>query len=484
MPCASEPPQAAFDVGFLGLTGLPSGFDNLARAMPRGTIRWAWGAGAALAALACSSPPGADGGAAAAAARAACAFGAGDLPAKTLADYPVGSAIPLDHLVLVMQENRTFDHYFSSLTVPGQTVDGASPTATNPDPTHPGASVSRFHQPALCFDPPAAGWTVEHRDLDDGGMDGFTAQSADKGDPSGARVLGYYDATDLPFYYSLANAFAISDRHFCSVLSTTYPNRLVYMAGTPFGETSNVIPPEADDAGSGYPNVFLRLNRAQVSWTFYFQAEPPSAGLFPDTWAANPSHFAPLSQFYSDADAGLLPSVSWVEASDFQGGVSPAEEPPCDPQVGEAFVEGVVRAVIASPQWPSTALFVTWDEGGGLYDHVVPPPACVPDDIPLSVPDGGFSVAFDQYGLRVPLLVVSPYAKRGYVSHQVTDHASILRFVEARFGLPAMTHRDANAVPPFDMFDFSHPDPSAPTLVPSVVDAGAEAYCAAKYPPP
>jgi phospholipase C len=447
---------------------------------------WRWIAGAlASAALACSSKPAADAGSAAAAARAACQFGAGDSAAATLPDYPVGAAIPIDHVVLVMQENRTFDHYFSSLTVPGQTVDGASPDATNPDPEHPGAPISRFHQPLLCFDGPAAGWTINHLDLDDGGMDGFTTQNVEPRDPSGARALGYYDGTDLPFYYSLANAFAISDRHFCAVLSTTYPNRLVYMAGTSFGETSNLIPPEMDDAGNGYPNVFQRLNDAQVGWTFYYQSDPPSAGLFPSTWAANPTHFAPLSQFYSDADAGLLPSVSWVEASDFLGGVSPAEEPPCDPQPGEAFVESVVRSVIASPEWPSLALFITWDEGGGLYDHVDPPPACVPDGLAPMIPDGGFQAAFDQDGMRVPFFVVSPYAKRGYVSHQVTDHASILRFVEARFGLPAMTHRDANAVPPYDMFDFSSPpDLSAPTLAPSVVDAGGEASCAAQYPAP
>jgi phospholipase C len=439
---------------------------------------------AAWATLACSSKPTATADAGLATARAACAFGAGDLPAKTLSDFPVGSAIPIDHIVLVMQENRTFDHYFSSLTVPGQTVDGASPTATNPDPEHASAPISRFHQPALCFDGPNAGWTINHVDLDDGGMDGFTAQNVEPDDPSGGRVLGYYDGTDLPFYYSLAQAFAISDRHFCSVLSTTYPNRLVYTAGTSFGETSNVIPPEQDDAGVGYPNVFKRLDDAQVSWTFYVQDQPPTVALFPSTWAANMSHIAPLAQFYSDADAGLLPSVSWVEASDFRGGISPAEEPPCDPQPGEAFVESVVRSLIASPQWPSSALFITWDEGGGLYDHVDPPAACIPDDIAPLIPDGGFQAQFDQYGMRVPFFVVSPYAKRGYVSHQVTDHASILRFVEDRFNLPAMTHRDANAEPPFDMFDFTSPDLSAPTLVPSVIDAGAEAECAAAYPAP
>jgi phospholipase C len=440
---------------------------------------------APFAAFACSSKPAPAPDAGVATARAACQFGAGDLPATTLADYPTGSAIPIDHIVLIMQENRTFDHYFSSLTVPGQTVNGASPTATNPDPEHPGQTISRFHQPAACFDGPNAGWQVNHAELDDGGMDGWTVQNTEPRDPSGERALGYYDGTDLPFYYSLANAFAISDSHFCSVLSTTYPNRLTYMAGTSFGQTSNVIPNDHDDAGSLFPNMFLRLNDAQVSWTFYVQDEPATIALLPDTWTNNMSHIVPLSQFYSDADAGLLSSVSWIDLSDFRGGISPAEEPPCDPQVGESYVEGVVRTLMASPNWPTSALFVTWDEGGGLYDHVDPPAACVPDDLPPILADGGpAGFTFNQYGMRTALFAVSPYAKRGYVSHQVTDHAAILRFVEARFNLPAMTHRDGNAVPPFDMFDFSSPDLTAPTLAVSIVDAGAEAMCAAAYPAP
>ncbi len=450
----------------------------------RGWLSVATAAAGAL--VACSSKPAVTDAGDPAAARAACQFGAGDLPATTLPDYPTGTAIPIDHIVLIMQENRTFDHYFSSLTVPGQTVNGASPTATNPDPEHPGQTLSRFHQPALCFDGPSASWITNHKELDDGGMDLFTAENVEPNDPSGMRVLGYYDGTDLPFYYSLAQAFAISDSHFCSVLTTTIPNRVVYMAGTSFGETSNVIPPEMDDAGNGYPNIFQRLNDAQVSWTFYAQAElTPTLAFFPDTWTYNMSKVAPLAQFYADADAGLLPSVSWVEASDFLGGVTPAEEPPSDPQIGESFVESVVRALMAAPQWPSSALFITWDEGGGLYDHVDPPAACIPDDLAPILADGGpAGLAFNQYGMRTALFAVSPYAKRGYVSHQVTDHASILRFVEARFNLAAMTHRDGNAVPPFDMFDFGSPDVTAPTLAVSIIDAGAEAECAAAYPPP
>jgi phospholipase C len=194
------------------------------------------------------------------------------------------------------------------------------------------------------------------------------------------------------------------------------------------------------------------------------------------------SHFATQQQFFVDAKAGNLASVTFVEGTDTLGGVSPDEDPPADMQVGEAMVASIVQAVTSSPQWPSTALFISYDEQGGLYDHVVPPEACVPDDIPPTLKAGDYVATYGQYGLRTPLIIVSPYARRGYVSHQVTDHTSILRFVAARFGLPAFTRRDANAEPPFDMFDFEHPDTSVPMLPEATIDQTKQAACAAAYP--
>ena len=417
--------------------------------------------------------------------RAACGYSAGDRASLTLRDYPTGAAIPLDHLVFVMQENRTFDHYFSELTVPGQTVDGASPTATNPDPLNPGQTISRFHQTAYCFDDPAESWDQVHRELDGGALDAFTTVNAEDdpdGDPSGARTLGYYDESDLPYYYALARAFAISDRHFSSVLANTWTNRLYYMAGTSFGVTTNTFPPDQQDAqGNLTPNLFTRLNDAHVSLAFYVQDLPTLAILFA-TWAKSSSHVLPYAQFFTDAAAGTLPSVTFVEGTDMAGGASPDEDPPADMQVGQQMVAQIVAAVTSSPLWPHAALFLSYDEQGGLYDHVVPPPACIPDDIPPSLAAGDVVAPFDQYGLRVPLMVVSPYAKRGYVSHVVTDHTSLLRFVEARFGLPALTHRDANAVPTFDMFDFGTPDLTVPALPDAAVDPAQAATCAAMYP--
>jgi len=119
-------------------------------------------------------------------------------------------------------------------------------------------------------------------------------------------------------------------------------------------------------------------------------------------------------------------------------------------------------------------IFLTYDENGGYYDHVVPPAACAPDDLK---PDNGGTVGFDQYGFRVPFFVISPYAKRGYLSHVVGDHTDILRFVEARFGLPSMSRRDANATAAYDMFDFKNPDFSVPQLPTVTVDEAALAAC-------
>src|SRR6185369_12316053 len=144
---------------------------------------------------------------------------------------------------------------------------------------------------------------------------------------------------------------------------------------------------------------------------------------------------------------------------------------------GQRYVASVVNALFKSPNWPTSALLITWDENGGLYDHVPPPPACLPDDFPtVDKFEGGGTHSvrgtFDSLGVRVPLILVSPYARRGHVSHHVTDHTSLIRFIEAKFDLPALSRRDANAEPPFDLFDFANPDVSLPTLRPAAVDPG------------
>jgi phospholipase C len=442
--------------------------------------------------------------------RLSCRFTAGALPSATLAATdPTGTQIPIDHIVLVMQENRSFDSYFSHLQVPGQTVESAADDVTNPNGD--GGVVSRFHWDSstasngnpngldyYCFADTDHGWGQTHAEWNNGALDGFVTTNNDSG--NGARAMGYYDQTDIPFYYGLAQSFAISDRHFCSVLGPTYPNRMFYWAGTSYGLGYNSLAPATGSGDPAYPNLFTELTAAHVSWKVYSLSLPSSALVW-ESGLNSPANFPGLPQFYADAQQGQLPAVSVVEGNDSGAGsitvngstiVAVDEHPPQDPQLGQSFMASVVQALMHSPNWSSSALFITWDEHGGEYDHVPPPPACKPDNMPLQLGsgDGGYlewsQEGFDRYGFRTPLFVVSPYAKRGYVSHVVVDHTSITRFVETRFDLPALTARDANAWPLLDMFDFSHPDMTVPTLPESVIEPAQQAQCASPdggYPP-
>jgi phospholipase C len=397
------------------------------------------------------------------ASRDACAFGPGMLARDTTgADLPTGSDIPIDHIVLIMQENRSFDHYYS--VFPG--VDGAPATDWNPDSK--GNMVQRFHFTSPCMPGGDHGWVAEHANLDGGKLDGFVKSNGDSPVP-----MGYYTGDDLPYYYALAQTFAISDRHFSSVLAPTWPNRMFYFAGTSWGITSNVFPSPAPD-GSEYPNIFSELDDAKVEWRVYSQdhATPLIAAI--REYLDHMDWFLAQKDFAADVAAGKLAPVTVVEASDVMGVLSPDEGPPGDVDIGQDFVAGTIAAVMNSPFWKSSVIFISYDENGGMYDHVVPPKACPPDSLP---PDNGGSVGFDQLGFRVPLIVVSPYAKHGYVSHAVTDSTSILRFVQARFELPSLSARDANADPTFDMFDFANPDFTVPALPTVTIDQAKLAAC-------
>lgn len=168
---------------------------------------------------------------------AACTYGPGALAKDTLpAGAKVGAAMPIDHFVLVMQENRSFDHYYSRLSHGGVHVAGTE--LTNPDAT--GAPVKRYHETKYCIRDVNHSWDGSHRQYHDGKMDGFVVTN----EPGGARALGWFDETDLPFYYALSRTFAISDMHFSSVMGPTQPNRLYYWAGTSFGMIKNSLPPQ------------------------------------------------------------------------------------------------------------------------------------------------------------------------------------------------------------------------------------------------
>jgi phospholipase C len=409
--------------------------------------------------------------------RARCARKAGELPKDTLAaDEPHGQAIPIDHFVVLMQENHSFDNYFEMLPQRGQPDAEVAPADfSNPDPSQHDQPVPIHHAPALCQQNPDHGWNTVHQQYADGALNGFVASS----NPGGARAMGYYDEPELPYYYALANAFAIGDHYFSSLLGPTYPNRMYALSGTSFGFFQNGVPA----AGTRWPSIFTQLQKAHLSWLIYADDPTFEQAIYPTLRSDSPDRFATLNRFIDDAAQGRLPELAWVEASYVEGATGSDEHPPSDVQIGQQLVARVVDAVMHGPQWQHTALLLTYDEAGGYFDHVAPPPACAPDHMSPKLSDTDQPGNFDRLGMRVPLIVVSPYARAHYVSHEDYSHTSILRLVQARFELPALSARDANSTPLYDLFDFEHPAfAEPPTLPEATVDADALAACIKQFP--
>ena len=371
-----------------------------------------------------------------AAARAACGFAAGARVAESLGLTAEARArLPVDHVIVVMQENRSFDHYFGSRD--GE-VDGIPAGYSNPNAR--GEAVRPTHLASTCvaFDPPHQ-WAAMHTGWNLGHMDGFVrASGLSMGE---AVVLGYYEPRDLPFYDWLYRTFAMSDRHFGSVLGGTWSNRNFLYTGSSYGvrNTGERTIPQAR-------TIFDTLDAAGVAWAVFSDGAPRQDSL---GWTRGHRGFAPTSRFFEGLRDGTLPPVVFVDPA---GDVD--EHPTGDVQRGEAWARSIVTTALSSPLWPRLALVLTYDESGGFFDHVAPPSACSPD------PDGagGYDVTdLDRFGVRVPFVLVSPWARPSYVSHLATDHTAVLRFIEALYDLPALTGRDANASALLDMFDFSCP---------------------------
>jgi phospholipase C len=285
--------------------------------------------------------------------------------------------------------------------------------------------------------------------------------------------MGYWQQADQPFYYSLARAFPIADRYFCSVLGQTYPNRRFLISATSIGQVNDTTPALTDYPPNG--TIFDRLDAQGISWRDYY-TDLPTVELYPELYLKNAgTKVLPIAQFYADAAAGTLPGVCLVEP-DYS---TQSEENPQNVALGEQFAAGVINAVMSGPAWDRTLLIWTYDEHGGYYDHVPPPPALAPDSIPPAVPAGESSYdGFHRYGFRVPFAMVSPWARRGYVSHRVSDHTSICALIEAKWNLPALTLRDANAHPLLDLLDLRYPAfRTPPRLAPPLLatDPGAMA---------
>jgi phospholipase C len=388
--------------------------------------------------------------------RAACDFTAGALAEDTFGPSITGQPIPIDTFIVMVHENRSFDHYLSQLPAAGQTgADVAPDDATIPGPNS--TTVTRFHQTSLCAADAGHSWNAMHKDWDTGANDGFATTNVTASDPTGKNTVGYFDATDLPFYYAAATTFAISDRYFSPTLTSTGPNRLYLYAATSNGSITN-----NGSAGITVPHtIFGAMQAAGVTWKVYSTGTYSFEGsIFSALPTMYPQSFGSMTDFAADAAAGTLPNVVFLyPGSD--------EHPPADVQSGEHDSAGIYATVSASPQWAHAAIFYTYDEAGGFYDHVPPPSACAPDAIPPALASGDVAGDFARYGFRVPMIVASPWAKPHYVSHITDDHTSILRLIELRFELPALTARDANANGLLDLFDFTQPAFATPPPLPA-----------------
>jgi phospholipase C len=412
--------------------------------------------------------------AAPAAASPDCSRAAGSLPRPGDAPGTRDPSNPIEHVLVFMQENRSFDTWLGRLSEEyGGEIDGVEPWMWNPDPA--GNRVYVFHQPVSCIRDPDHSWDASHADWNEGAMDHFVLSNEGKrGD--GRRVMGYYDETDLPMHYAIARRFAVADRYFSSVMGPTYPNRFFLMAGTSFGHIRNDLPPSLHQYAQR--TIFDQLDRYGIDWKYYY-TDLPANILFLPEHHRDRRHLHHVSELFKDLRTGHLPSVAFVESSLVYG----TEYPSMDFHLAQVKLAKRLRAVMSSPAWPRTALFLTYDEAGGLFDHVSPPEACVPDATPPKLESGDAPGAFNHYGFRVPLLVLSPYARRHFVSHVVHDHTSILKFIETKFNLPALTARDANADALLDLFDFTRPDLEVPELPEPRFELGKFLSCIGKVIP-
>jgi phospholipase C len=434
----------------------------------------------------------------------------------------------IGHIIVLMQENHSFDNYFGVLPyMPGspyhppakaggpckagdhQCVDGLTCSrirgrleCTNSNPTGHGAKVVRsFYEAKYCTSDPNHGWVGAHREgnYDDPNSPVTLNNGFVRANHSDPTTMGYYTQSDLPYYYKLAETFAISDREFSAVRGPTLPNRMYLLAATSFGHVATNVIDDFPPARDGYEpisgTIFYLLDRHHVPWAEYFQ---PGAVLTPPRpygrLFRNPQsqNFRPLKDFFADVAAGRLPPVVFIDLYQH-------EHPPRDIRSGEFEVARVVSALRTSSAWANSVLIITYDENGGFYDHVAPPAVTSPDGIPPGAcadlshppaskrPGGGAHCEvshrhqeilcrmaaagercanFTEDGFRVPLIVVSPFARPHYVSHVARDHTAILNLIEDRFlGGQRLNARDASQSALTGMLDLATA-PSAKAIVP------------------
>jgi phospholipase C len=445
-----------------------------------------------------------------------------------------GTLSALNHIIFLAQENRSFDHYFGALRqywaqngFPDQSFDGlpqfnppsGPPPLLGPAPSIPGCDpnspppadcvfdpgnpVTSYHLITQCTENTSPSWNESHADwdyVDPVGMlpatlDGFVwtaghdarAIQPPFNDSDGIRAMGYYDGSDLNYYYFMASNFATSDRWFNPAMTRTQPNRQYLVAGTSQGYAYPVGTDSQDQALLTAPTIFQELQSAGVTWKIYVNPQGSSCSgppydpaclltlssvsnfawgqTIPTTY---PGNIAPVSQYFTDLQNGTLPQVALMEPASDAGldeHPSNSDTAPSNIQLGANYVSSLINGLMGSSSWKDSVFILTYDEFGGLYDHVSPQPAVSPDGIaPVDLLPGdictqttGPTCDFVYTGYRLPLIVVSPYARKNYVSHTVADLTAILKLIETRFNVPALTKRDAAQMDMTEFFDFSNP---------------------------
>ena len=383
------------------------------------------------------------------------------------AGLPTPSNMPVDHFVVLMMENRSFDHYFGWLP----DADGVQ-DRTYPDPDNGGAGVATRHASTLgqgqwqgCGHPdPDHSWSGGRRQLGSARTDlrrepdGFLEGDNDE------FALCYYDEGDLGFIHPAGREFQVYDRFHCSLMASTWPNRY-YMWSAQSGGRQNNDPP-ADTLGNQWETLFdraLRSNPANLPATGltarYYHSDLP----FSAVWGARGAGWTrPVADYYADCAAGTLPNIAFVDPPFRDGGggdgVSADEHPLGDVRLGQAFMSDVVHAFMESPNWERGALFIVYDEWGGFFDHVRPP------SVPDARANSNIDLDFGLMGFRIPAVVVSPFARRGAVSHQLSGFESIIKLITYRFGLGSLTTRDAQAQNIGLTMNWTQPDFERPDL--------------------
>ena len=364
------------------------------------------------------------------------------LPAKPASaqavDASTKTTTPIKHLVVVMQENHTFDNYFG--TYPGANGFPAN-TSVPVDPANPNAGVvTPWHLGNSSITDLSHNLSTFTEQYNNGLMNGFV-RAIDRRNQNGKQTLGYYDGSDIPYYWNLADNYVLFDAFFSSAKEGSQLNHLFWVAGQApkLGKGQTLA-----DAFKSLPTIFDRLQEAGISWKFYVQNYDPKItyrdlGLvanrasqviwvpllaidrFLDDPALN-SHIVDLSQYYVDLRNGTLPAVAYIVPS------GASEHPPGSPAAGQKFVKSLLQELMRSDAWDSSAFLLTYDDWGGWYDHVTPP-----------------QVDSLGYGLRVPALLISPYAPKGKIDSTQLDFTSILKFIEENWGIASLASRDAAA---------------------------------------